>query len=68
MSRDFKEAFSVLPLSQPVKRTLSKARVAVLAKGYRAKGKEPKNNGVPKSIGRRMIRAAAGGKSSTNRT
>lgn len=60
MPISLKDYAHLLPSAQPLKRKLSRATIAKLAKGFeKMKGGEPANSGVAKKIGTRMIQAAA---------
>lgn len=49
-----------LPASQPLKEKLPKKRIRVLAKHFKSKmNGEPKNTGISKAVGQRMIKAVA---------
>ncbi len=60
MPLTLKDALAVLPASRLPKKELNAQELKVLTKKFKAKSaEEPKNTGVEKEVGPRMIRAVA---------
>lgn len=59
MSFTLKDALNLLPAVQPPPKKLDKGRLKVLAKRFAPHVSEPKNTGVEKKVGPKMIREVA---------